>query len=113
MEIYVKRELFYRINSTVYIKDKSGKGHSRKEIESELGISVRKQQAMLRDKLKRANNSEKVLSPMESWSLETLCKLAHFLGYEVEELLEEQFVEEYKKEINKNIMEVMERRKIW
>lgn len=113
MEIYVKRELFYRIGSTIYITDKSGKGHSRKEIEKELGINVRKQQAMLKDKQKKTNNSEKVLNPMESWSLELICKLAHFLGYTVEELLDEKCIEEYKKESDKKIMEVMERRKIW
>lgn len=109
MRIYVKRELFCKIGTTIYITDKSGKRYSRKDLESELGINIRKQQAMI----KKNSGTGNVMNPMETWSLELICNLAHFLGYKVNELIDEQCIEEYKEEVNKNIMEVMERRKIW
>lgn len=106
MRIYVKRELFCKIGTTIYITDKSGKRYSRKDLEKELGINIRKQQAMIK------SSNVNVLNPMETWSLELICRLAHFLGYNVDELIDEHCIEEYKEEVNKNIMEVMERRKI-
>lgn len=108
MRIYVKRELFCKIGTTIYIADKSGKRYSRKDIERELGINIRKQQSMI----KKNSGTGNVLNPMETWSLELICKLARFLGYTVDELIDGQCIDEYKEEVNKNIMEVMERRKI-
>lgn len=113
LELFVKDELFVRKKPTVYIVDKNGIGHSRKDIEDNIGISVRNQQSLMRNRREKKGTEGKRQTPLSSWGLENLCNLAAYLGYSVDELLDEAAVNEIRQDTLKRKEDLKRRKSEW
>lgn len=113
LEIYVKENLFYRKQKRVYIVDKNGIGHSRDEIEEATGISVRMQQALMKNRREKKGSKGEYQTVVSAWKLEKVCGLAEYLGYTVAELFEFEGLEEMLREIDLQIEKEKRRKSEW
>lgn len=104
-ELFLKKKLFYKETKTEYLIAADRTMHSKKEIAEVIGISYR---YMLETIKKRESGAPQ--HTMLSWSLENVCRLAEYLGYTVEELLQEKPMKEIKDEAKNELEEILRRR---